>query len=53
MRGRKFSDEHRKKLSESNLENPRRAWLGKTIPQEMRDKISKTLKERYRSGSNG
>lgn len=53
MRGRKFSDEHRKKLSESNLQNPRRAWLGKTIPQEMRDRISRTLKERNRRGSDG
>ncbi len=46
-KGRKFSDEHRKKLSEAKKKNPTKYWEGKIISKEMRDKISKTLKEKF------
>lgn len=46
MRGRKFSDEHRQKISEDNKRNPRRYWLGKTRSEETNQKISKSLKGR-------
>lgn len=47
MKGRKFTEEHRKKLSQSNRQNPRKAWEGKSLPPEMRAKISKSLREYY------
>ena len=41
-RGRKLSDEHRKKLSASHKGNPG-YWTGKKLPYEMRQKISKSM----------
>lgn len=65
--GRKFSDEHRKQLSEAHKASPVRSMLGKhqseyfkqrmseihkgkTIPPEMRKRISETLKDGYKQG---
>jgi len=47
-KGRKLSDEHKKKLSESKkgLKNP---WYGKKLPKEIRDKMSKSQKGRKHS----
>lgn len=65
--GKKFTEEHRKKLSEAHRANPSRGMLGKhhpenvrkriseihkgrTIPLEMRKRISETLKDGYKQG---
>lgn len=44
MRGRKFSEEHKRKLSEAKKKNPSLHWLGKTRDQETREKVSQGLK---------
>lgn len=65
--GKKFTEEHRKKISEAHKADPSRSMLGKhqseyqkqrtsevhkgkTIPLEMRKRISKTLKDGYKQG---
>ena len=53
MRGRKFSGEHKKKLSDAKRKNPSKAWEGKTLPPEMREKISHTLREYHAKKRNG
>jgi hypothetical protein len=39
MKGRKLSEEHRKKLSEAKKKNPTRYWLGKKRSQNTKNKI--------------
>jgi hypothetical protein len=46
------SAEHRQKLSEAVKNNPSRSWLGKTIPIEIRQKISNTMKLKHIQPSN-
>ena len=48
MRGRVFSEKHRKKLSEAKKENPVRHWQGKPRSEETKLKISEALKS-YRA----
>lgn len=43
MRGRKLSEEHRRKLSKSKLEKPTLYWKGKKRSEDLKIKISKTL----------
>jgi len=43
MRGRKFSEEHKRKLSKSKLEKPTLYWKGKKRSEDLKIKISKTL----------
>jgi len=44
MKGRKFSEEHRRKLSDAKKKNPTNYWLGKKRDLETNLKISNTLK---------
>lgn len=44
MKGRKFSEKHKQKLREAKLKNPVRYWKGKTLPNEMKQKISESVK---------
>jgi hypothetical protein len=44
MKGRKFSEEHKKKLSDAKKKNPTKHWLGKKRDLETNLKISNTLK---------
>lgn len=53
MGGRKFSDEHKQKLSDAKKKNPSKAWEGKTLPPEMKEKISRTLRKYYAKKRNG
>lgn len=41
--GFKFSEESKRRMSESHKKNPTRYWLGKSIPLETREKIRKKL----------
>jgi len=43
MRGRKLSEEHKRKLSKSKLEKPTLYWKGKKRSEDLKIKISKTL----------
>lgn len=45
-KGRVFSEETRKKMSESAKNRKSHPWSGKSLPQEVREKISKTLSGR-------
>lgn len=47
MRGRKFSEEHRKKLSEAKKKNPSMYWLGKERSDTTKQKVSEGLKSYY------
>ena len=47
MKGRVFSEEHRKKLSEAKLKNPTRYWLNKERSEKTKKKVSEGLKRRY------
>jgi hypothetical protein len=47
MRGRTFSEEHKRKLSEAKKRKPTNYWLGKTRDKETANKISKSLKSYY------
>jgi hypothetical protein len=38
--GYKFSEESKRKMRETKLKNPVRYWLGKTLPEEVRKKLS-------------
>ena len=40
------SDETRKKLSEAKLKNPSKYWLGKKLPEEMKQKIKESWERR-------
>lgn len=40
MKGKHHSEETKRKIREDNLLNPRQYWLGKHLPEEMRNKIS-------------
>jgi 5-methylcytosine-specific restriction endonuclease McrA len=44
-KGKKHSEETKNKIRIRRLKNPTRYWLGKHIPKEMKDKISKTMIE--------
>lgn len=44
IKGRKFSEEHRKKLSEAKKKNPSMYWLGKSRDEETKQKVSEGLK---------
>lgn len=48
MKGRKLSDEHKMKLRKAKLTNPTKYWEGKKIPNEMKQKISESLKRTLR-----
>lgn len=39
-KGKVFSQEHRDKIRQNNLDNPRRYWLGKKMPESMKKKMS-------------
>ena len=43
MKGRKLSEEHKKKLTKSKLEKPTLYWKGKKRSEELKNKISETL----------
>ena len=47
MRGRKFTEEHRMKLSEAKKKNPVRYWAGKQRSEELKAKVSQGLKRYY------
>lgn len=47
MLGRKFTEEHKRKLSEAKKKNPSKYWLNKKRPAETNQKISEKLKEYY------
>jgi hypothetical protein len=46
MSGRKFTEEHKQKLREAKLINPTKYWLGKQLPEDVKQKISETLKSK-------
>lgn len=49
MKGKHHTKEAKIKMSEANLNNPRRYWLGKHLYKETREKLSKKLKGRILS----
>ena len=45
LRGRVMTEEHKQKLREAKLKNPVKYWEGKTLSDEHKKKISKSVKE--------
>lgn len=45
MKGRKLSDEHKQKLRDSKLNKPTKFWEGKQLPEDMKQKISNSIKK--------
>lgn len=52
MKGRKFTEEHKQKLREAKLKNPVRYWKGKNLPEEIKQKISESVKQTLRNKHN-
>src|SRR3990167_6729160 len=50
LKGKKLSDEHRKKLSLIKLNNPVRYWKGKKFSLDYRKKLSEARKDFYING---
>lgn len=48
--GKKLSDETRKRMSEYRKNYPNRYWLNRTFPKRVREKMSKSHKDRPNSG---